>query len=119
MPVEAAAGLAALRGKVDSACRSLVEASPESLRRCEDQLQEAVGELRSGRTSWDWKSSVEAARKEAAQLQSALRRAGRLLSIASRYHASWLRIVSAMTVGYSSRGEVIPVQGLQRISLQG
>jgi hypothetical protein len=119
MAVGAASGLAAVRVEVEGACRLLVLASPEALTRCEGALERAAAELRQGRTAWDWKSAGEAARLEAARLQAGIRRAGRLLSCASRYHAGWLRILSAMTGGYSPQGEAVPMPGVRRISLEG
>ena len=119
MPVDAASGLAAVRAEVEGACRSLVLASPEALTGCEGALQRAAQALQRGQTAWDWKSAGEGAKLEAARLQTGIRRAGRLLSSASRYHAGWLRILSAMSGGYSSRGEAAPMPGLRRISLEG
>jgi hypothetical protein len=117
--VDAASGLAAVRADVEGACESLVLATPEALTCCEGALERAAETLRRGRTAWDWKSAGEAARIEAAQLQAGIRRAGRLLSSASRYHAGWLRILSAMTSGYSARGDSAPMAGMRRISLEG
>src|ERR1035438_6961735 len=94
MPVDAASGLAAVRVEVEGACRSLVLASPEALSYCEGALARAAEALRRGRAAWDWKSAGAAARIEASRLQAAIRRATRLLSSASRYHAGWLRILS-------------------------
>jgi hypothetical protein len=119
MPVDAASGLAAVRVEVEGACRSLVLASPEALSYCEGALARAAEALRRGRAAWDWKSAGAAARIEASRLQAAIRRATRLLSSASRYHAGWLRILSAMSGGYSPRGEAAPMPGLRRISLEG
>lgn len=119
MPVDAASGLAAVRAEVESACRSLVLASPEALTRCEGALQRAAEMLQRGGTAWDWKSSRDAARMEASRLQAGIHRAKRLLSSASQYHAGWLRIVSAMTGGYSPFGEAVPMPGMRRISLEG
>ncbi|MGA3213654.1 MAG: hypothetical protein ABSD20_20305 [Terriglobales bacterium] len=119
MRLDAASGLAAVRVEVEGACQSLVMASPEALTRCEGALQRAATALRQGHAAWDWKSAGKAARIEAAQLQVAIRRAGRLLSNTSRYHAGWLRVLSAMTGGYSARGEAAAMPGMRRISLEG
>lgn len=119
MAVDAASGLAAVGAEVENACRSLVLASPEALACCEGVLQRAAEALRRGQAAWDWKSAGEAARTEASRLQAGIRRAGRLLSSASRYHAGWLRILAAMTGGYSPRGEAAPLPGMGRISLEG
>ena len=119
MPVDAASGLAAVRVEVEGACRSLVLASPEALSYCEGALERAAEALRRGRAAWDWKSAGAAARIEASRLQTGIRRAGRLLSSASGYHAGWLRILSAMAGGYSPRGEAAPMPGMRRISLEG
>jgi hypothetical protein len=119
MAVDAARGLAAVRAEVEAACRSLAVASPEALLCCEGALGRAAGSLRQGQAAWDWESSGDAARWEASRLQSAIRRAGRLLSSASRYHAGWLRILCAMTGGYSRRGEAAPMPGVWRMSVEG
>jgi len=119
MQADVAGGLAAVRLEVENACRSLVLASPEAVTSCETALQRAAVALRQGRVAWDWRSAGEAARVEAARVQACVRRAGRLLSSASHYHAGWLRILSAMTGGYSARGGAAPMSGIQRISLQG
>jgi len=119
MPVDAASGLATVRLEVEDACRSLVLASPEALTCCEGALGRAAETLRRGQAAWDWKSARDAARIEAAQLQSAIRRAARLLSNASRYHAGWLQILSAMTGGYSPRGEAAHIPGIPRMSVEG
>lgn len=119
MQADVVSGLAAVRLEVESACRSLVLASPEALTSCERALQRAAVVLRQGRVAWDWKSAGEAARIETAGLQAGIRRAGRLLSSATRYHAGWLRILSAMTGGYSPRGEAAPMPGIRRISIEG
>jgi hypothetical protein len=108
-----------VRVEVEGACQSLLSASPEALARCEGALQRAVEALRRGRTGWNWKSSSKAVRAEAAHLEAAILRAGRLLSSASRYHAGWLRILSGMTGGYSPRGEAASMPGVRRISLEG
>jgi len=119
MRLDAAGGLAAVRIEVEGACRSLIMASPEALTCCERALQRAAAALQQGRSAWDWKSAGEATRTEALRLQAGIRRAGRLLSSASCYHAGWLRILSAMTGGYSPHGEVVPLPGMRRISLEG
>lgn len=119
MPVDAAEGLAAVRAEVEGACQSLVLASPEAVRDCEGALSRAAEILRHGRAAWDWRLAGDAARTESARLQTALRRTGRLLSTASHYHAGWLRILSAMTGGYSPRGEAAPMPGIGRLSLEG
>jgi len=119
MRLDAASGLAAVRVEVEGACRALVLASPEALACCEGALQRAAEALRQGRAAWDWESASEAAKIEASRLQAGIRRAGRLLSSASRYHAGWRRILSAMTGGYSPRGEAAPLPGMGRFSLEG
>lgn len=119
MKVDAASGLAAVRVEVEGACQALVLASPEALTSAERALERAAEALRQGQAAWDWKSASEAARKEAPRLQAGIRRAGRLLSSASNYHAGWLRILSVMTGGYSQRGEAAHLPGLRRISLEG
>jgi hypothetical protein len=119
MPVDAADGLAAVRAEVESACQSLVLASPEAVGACEDALRRAAEALRRGRVTWVWQPVGEAARGEATRLQTVLRRAGRLLASASQYHAGWLRILSAMTGGYSPEGEAAPLRGIGRLSVEG
>ena len=119
MQADVVSGLAAARLEVESACRSLVLASPEALTACEGALQRAAAVLRQGRAAWDWKSAGEAARIENARLQAGIRRAGRLLASATGYHAGWLRIFSAMTGGYSARGEAAPMPRMRRISIEG
>ncbi|MGB9454695.1 MAG: hypothetical protein WCB12_01540 [Bryobacteraceae bacterium] len=119
MKVDAASGLAAVRVEMEGACQALVLASPEALTCCQRALERAAAALRQGQAAWDWKSAGEAARKEASRLQAVIRRAGRLLSSASNYHAGWLRILSVMTGGYSQRGEAACMPGLRRISLEG
>jgi hypothetical protein len=119
MQLDAASGLAAVRVEVEGACQSLVLASPEALTRCEGALERAAAALRQGHATWDWKSAGEAAGIEAVRLQAVIRRAGRLLSNTSRYHAGWLRVLSALTGGYSPRGEAAPMPGMRRISLEG
>lgn len=119
MQADAASGLVAVRVEVEGACRSLVLASPEALTCCERALARAAAVLRQGQSAWDWRSAGEAARKEASRLQAAIRHAGRLLSSASGYHAGWLRILSAMAGGYSSRGKAAPIPDMRRISLEG
>jgi hypothetical protein len=119
MPVDVAEGLAAVRAQVEGACQSLVLASPEAVWACERALGRAAEALRQGRTVWALQPAGEAARSETARLQTVIRRAGRLLSSASQYHAGWLRILSAMTGGYSSKGEAAPMQGIGRLSVEG
>jgi hypothetical protein len=119
MPGDAVTGLASVRAEVEGACRSLVLATPEELARCEKALGRAAAELRQGHTAWDWRSTVEAARNEAARLQTRIRLAERLLSSASRYHQGWLRILSTMTGGYSAQGTMSPLPDVRRISLEG
>ncbi len=119
MQVDAACGLAAVGAEVEDACRSLVLASPEALRRCEKALQQAAEALRQGQSAWDWRSSGQTARTEVSRLQAGIRRAGRLLSSVYGYQAGWLRILSAMTGGYSPHGEAIPLPGLRCMSLEG
>ncbi|MGB7762050.1 MAG: hypothetical protein WBL61_19620 [Bryobacteraceae bacterium] len=119
MSLDAASGLAAVRAEVEGACRSLVLASPEALACSEEALERAAAALRQGRTAWDWKAAGKGARMEVSRLQAGIRRAGRLLSSASRYHAGWLQILSAMTAGYSPRGEAAPMPDTRRISLEG
>lgn len=119
MQLDAASGLAAVLVELESACRSLVLASPEALASSEEALERAAAALRQGRNAWDWKSAGEANRTGALRVQASIRRAGHLLSSASRHHAGWLRILSAMTGGYSPRGEAAPMPGVRRISLEG
>jgi hypothetical protein len=119
MPVDAASGLAAVRVEVEGACQSLVLASPEALTCCEEALGRAADALRHGQAGWEWKPAGEAARIEASRLQGAIRRAGNLLSSASAYHAGWLRILSAMTGGYSPGGQAAPMPGMRRMSIEG
>jgi hypothetical protein len=119
MPVDVAEGLAAVRAEVEGACRSLVLATPEGVRACEGALKRAAEALRQGRRVWDWQPAGEAAKSETARLQIVIRRASRLLSNASQYHAGWLRILSAMTGGYSPKGEAVPISGMWRMSIEG
>jgi hypothetical protein len=119
MQLDAASGLAAVCIELESACRLLVLATPEALASSEEALEQAAATLRRGKVAWDWKSAGETARIEASRLQAAIRRAGRLLSRASGYHAGWLRILCAMTGGYSPQGEAAPMAGVRRISLEG
>jgi hypothetical protein len=117
--MDAASGLAAVRVEVEGACQSLIQASPEALTCCEETLGRAAEALRHGQAGWDWKLTGEAARIEASRLQTAICRAGRLLSSASNYHAGWLRILSAMTGGYSPQGQAAPMPGMRRMSIEG
>jgi len=119
MAVDVASGLAAVRLEVEGACQALAMLSPDALHRCEDALQRAEKALRDGRVFWDWKSAGESARMEASRLQAAVRRAGRLLSSACRYHKGWLQILGAMAGGYTTRGDAVPLPGMRRISLEG
>jgi hypothetical protein len=119
MAGDAASGLAAARIEVESACQSLILASPEALTACEGALGRAVEKLRQGQAAWDRKSAGEAARGEAARLATALRRAGCLIASASRYHAGWRRILSAMTGGYSPRGEPVSMPDMRSLSIEG
>jgi hypothetical protein len=119
MPVDAANGLAAVRVEVEDACGLLVLASPEALAGCERALARAAQALRQGNAAWDWKSAGEAARREASGLQAAIRRARRLLTSASDYHAGWLRLLSSLTGGYSPRGEAAPMLGMRRLLIEG
>jgi len=119
MAVDAASGLATVRAEVEGACRRLVLASPEDLTACEGALGRAAEGLQRGQVAWNWKSGGPAARLEAARLRTAICRAGRLLSSATQYHAGWLRILSAMTGGYSRRGEAAPMPSMQRMSVEG
>ena len=119
MVVDAALGLAAVRMDVEDACGSLILASPEGMKRCEETLKRAAADLGQGRTGWDWESAGEAARIQAVRLEAGIRRAARLLSTASRYHAGWLHILSAMTGGYSPLGEAAPMPSMRRISFEG
>jgi hypothetical protein len=119
MWVDAANGLAAARVEVERACRSLVLASPQALTASEGALGRAAEALRQGHATGDWKPAGEGARIELSRLQAAIRRAGRLLASASQYHAGWLRTLSAMTGGYSPRGEAAPMQDMRRMSVEG
>jgi hypothetical protein len=119
MEPDAVSWLAAARDEVELACRSLVLASPEALASSEKALERAAAVLRQGRNTRDWTSNGESARIEASRVQASIRHAGCLLRSASRYHAGWLRILSAMTGGYSPRGEAAAMPGLRRISLLG
>jgi hypothetical protein len=117
--VDAASGLAAARIEVESACQSLILASPEAMRASEGALGRAAETLRQGQSAWDWKSAAEPARNEASRLETALRRAGCLLASASRYHAGWRRILSALTGGYSPRGEPVSLPDVRSMSIEG
>jgi hypothetical protein len=117
--VDAASRLAAARIEVESACQSLILASPEAMRACEEALGRAVETMRRGRAAWDWKSAGEAARSEASRLGTALRRAGLLIASASRYHAGWVRILSVLTGGYSPRGEPVSMPDVRSMSIEG
>lgn len=119
MQAEVASGLAAVRLEVESACQWLVLASPEALTSCEGALRRAAVALRQGRAAWDWKTAGDGVRIETARLQAGIRHAGRLLASATRYHAGWLRVLSAMTGGYSPQGEAAPMPGMRRISIEG
>jgi hypothetical protein len=119
MAGEAASGLAAVRVELEGACELLVLASPEALAACEGALGRATEKLRQGQSAWDWKSAGETARFEASRLAAVLRRAGFLLASASRYHAGWLRILSALTGGYSPRGEPVSMPNMRSMSIEG
>ena len=119
MRADAADGFAAVRAEVETACQSLIVASPEALISSERAFRRAITVLRDGRAAWDWNSSGNAARSEVAKLQATIRRASGLLSSASNYHAGWLRILSAMSGGYSPQGQAVPMPGVRRISLEG
>jgi hypothetical protein len=117
--MDAASGLAAVRVEVESACESLVIASPETLMASEGALGRAAEALRQGQSAWDWKSAGDSARTEASRLQAALRRAGCLLASASRFNAGWLRILSVLTGGYSPRGEPVSMPDMRSMSIEG
>ena len=119
MAEDAASGLAAVCVEVEGACQSLILASPESLTASEGALARAVETLRRGQSAWDWKSAGEAARSEASRLETGLRRAGRLIASASRYHAGWVRILSVLTGGYSPRGEPVSMPDMRSMSIEG
>jgi hypothetical protein len=112
--------LAAARKELERACDLLLAPSPEALDRCADLLQAAVAQVTASQAAIATPAEREpGAAAEGRRLQSAVRRARRLLDAAAEYHQNWARRMGTLSAGYDSRGEPAAVERGRRLIVRG
>lgn len=110
--------LAAIRQAVEHAGALLADASPPSLDRSTETLDQAarklvevIPKLHAG--------GGPAARAEAARLHMAVHHTGGLLQGAAEFFTGWNRRLGALMGGYTARGDAAPVPRLGHLSIRG
>jgi hypothetical protein len=104
------------RAAVEQACTWLLSPSPATLDRCSGALASAAAELTGG--GFGAGHGDPQAMAEAWHLQRAVRRAGKLLENANRYHSGWNRIRTSLIEGYQPGAETISTNLPGRIDLR-
>jgi|SRR5579863_889025 len=95
--------------EVESACRLLLDPSPQNLDRSSSLLSSAISLI----------THEKPLAAEAYALRAALERARQLLESAADYHCQWHRILRSMTAGYNAAGAPAALAAANQVSLRG